>query len=59
MTFLLCLFFMLFMLFFASQNLAVEEESIMEVSQNPIYRNANPLDLDKIIEENVLNNVKE
>lgn len=59
MTFLLCLFFMLFMLFFASQNLAVEEESITEVSQNPIYRNANPLDLDKIIEENVLNNVKE
>ena len=59
MALVLCLFFMSFMLFFVNQNLAVDSEILTEASKTMIYKNANPLDLYKIIEENVVDNVKE
>lgn len=59
MTLLLCLFFMSIMLFFTSKNFAIDETNAMAVKKIPIYKNANPLNLDKIREENTANQIKE
>lgn len=59
MTALLCLFFMSFMLFFASKNFANDDKNATELKEDTIFRNANPLDLDKIMEENTANDIKE
>ena len=58
-TLLLCLFFMAFMLFFASKNFAVDNENATEETKKTIYRNANPLNLNQIIEENCRDDRKE
>ena len=59
MTLLLCLFFMSFMLFFASQNFAIDTANPTEGSQKTIHKNQNPLDLEKIIKENTTKDIQE
>lgn len=58
MTLLLCLFFMFIAMFFASNIFAVDEEPT-EIKEKVIFKNNNPIDLNKIIKENTSGNMKE
>ena len=58
MTLLLCLFFMLVAIFFSSNIFAIDEENV-EIKEKIFYKNLNPLDLDKIIEENLKENIQQ
>lgn len=58
-TLLLCLFFMLVAMFFSGKIFAVDTEMTEEDEKKIIYENENPIDLNKIIEENSNENIKE
>lgn len=59
MTLLLCLFFMFIMIFFASKIFAGYGENSAQTQEIILYENQNPIDLEKIIEENARENLRE